>query len=168
MDKVSYKVAFSAFKPEQVIFVISVDSRKMPSGMIAGWSMKCSFEPPLYAVALWEKGYTHKLIDQSKEFVVAVPNKDLEKAVRVFGTRHGNKIDKFEETKLKTKKAKFVSVPLILEATINMECKVVDRYITGDHIIYIGEVLASYLDKKKKILVNMRSSKKDRWIFREI
>ncbi len=168
MDKVSPKIAFSAFKPEQIVFVISVNTDKKPSGMIAGWSMKCSFSPPLYAVALWEKGYTHKLIDHSKEFVIAVPNKNLEKAVRVFGTRHGDKVDKFKVTKLKTEKARFVSVPLLPEATINMECRVVDRFITGDHIVYIGEVLASYLDKNKKILVNMKSDKKEKWIFKEI
>jgi len=168
MKKVSPKIAFSAFKPEQIVFVISVNKDKKPSGMIAGWSMKCSFKPPLYAVALWEKGYTHKLIDQSKEFVIAVPNKGLEKAVRVFGTRHGDKIDKFKVTKLKIKKAKFVSAPLISEATVNMECKVIDRFITGDHIVYIGEVLAAYLDKHKKILVNMKSDEKEKWIFKEI
>ena len=66
MGKVSVKEAFDKFKPESCVFVISVDENSKPSGMIAGWNMKCSANPPLFAVSLSKKGYTHKLIRQSK------------------------------------------------------------------------------------------------------
>ncbi len=68
MEKASIEKAFDKFKPESCVFVISVDSEGKPSGMIAGRNMKCSKNPALFAVALSKKGYTHKLIKQSKEF----------------------------------------------------------------------------------------------------
>ncbi len=156
MKQVPVQVAFEKFKPESCVFVISADKNGKPSGMIAGWNMKCSSEPPMFAVSLWKGGYTHKLIQQSKEFVIAVPNKELEKELEFFGSTHGNEVDKFKETKIRIEKAKFVKPPLIKNATVNFECKLEKKVDCGDHIIFIGKILASYAGKNKKVLLNMR------------
>lgn len=156
MEKVSVEDSFNKFKPESTVFVISVDSEGKPNGMIAGWNMKCSSEPPLFAVSLSKKGNTHKLIRQSKEFVVAVPNKELEDEVRFFGSTHGNKINKFDKTKIEIEKAKFIKSPLIKKATINFECKLEKEINAGDHIIFIGRILTSYINKDKKVLFNIK------------
>jgi len=166
MKRVSVEEAFDKLKPENCVFVISVDKKGRPSGMIAGWNMKCSTKPSLFAVALWKGGYTHKLIQQSKEFVIAVPNKKLQKAVEFFGSKHGNKVDKFKETKIETLKARYLKSPLIKNATVNFECKLVKKVNAGDHIIFIGKILASYINKSKKVLLNMKTIKKKR-IFKE-
>lgn len=166
MEEVPIKEAFDKFKPESCVFVISVDKDNKPSGMIAGWNMKCSGQPPLFAVSLSKGGYTHKLIRQSKEFVVAVPNKELEEAVLFFGSTHGDGADKFKETKTETEKAKFLRSPLIKNATINFECKLGKEVDSGDHIIFIGEILASHVNKDKKVLLNM-GRVNDKRIFEE-
>lgn len=155
MELVSPDEAFQKFKPESCVFVISVDENGKPSGMIAGWNMRCSFDPPLFAVALQKRGHTHKLIQECKEFVIAVSNKQLEKEVKFFGSTHGNEVDKFKETGIKTEPAKFVRPPLLRDATINFECKLEKEVEAGDHIIFIGKVLTSYINKEKKVLLNM-------------
>ncbi|MCK5629775.1 MAG: flavin reductase family protein, partial [Nanoarchaeota archaeon] len=115
-------------------------------------------EPPLFAVSLSKKGYTHKLIQQSKEFVIAVPNKELEESLLLFGSKHGNEFDKFAESKIETAKAEFIKSPLIKNATINFECELFKEVDSGDHIIFIGKIVASYLDKDKKVLLNMKKA----------
>jgi len=62
MIQISASEAFNKFKPESCVFVLSIDENNKPSGMIAGWNMKCSSNPPLFAVALSKKGNTQKLI----------------------------------------------------------------------------------------------------------
>lgn len=156
MEKVTIKESFEKYKPENCVFVISVDKNGKPSGMIAGWNMKCSMEPPLFAVSLSKKGNTHKLIQQSKEFVIAIPNKELEKSLLLFGSTHGNEIDKFAESKIETAKAEFVKSPLIKNATINFECELFKEVDSGDHIIFIGKIVASYIKKDKKVLLTMQ------------
>ena len=156
MEKVTTKESFDRFKPESCVFVISVDENSRPSGMIAGWNMKCSMEPPLFAVSLSKGGYTHKLIRKSREFVIAVPNKELEESLELFGSTHGNEIDKFAVSKIETAKAEFVRSPLIKKATINFECELVNEVDSGDHVIFIGKILASYVKKDKKVLLNMK------------
>lgn len=168
MKKVSPNTAFSAFKPESCVFVISYDNKlKRPSGMIAGWSMKCSTDPYLFAVALWDKGYTHKLIKDTKEFVVAVPNKSLEKAVNIFGSYHGDKVNKFEKSKVKTMSSKHIRPPLLNDATINFECELHKEMKAGDHFILVGKVLEAYVNKDKKVMLNMGRDKDSKRIFKD-
>jgi len=167
MKQISLEKAYLKFIPYLLVFVISYDEKnKRPSGMIAGWNMNVSFEPYLFAVSLWEKGYTHKLIRKCKEFVIAIPNKKLEKAVTVFGSFHGDTVDKFKKSKIKTLKSKFIKPPLLKDATLNLECKLYKEIKSGDHIIFIGKVLAAYANKGKKTLVNM-GLVNDKHIFRE-
>ena len=166
MKKVLIKEAFGKFKPESCVFVLSIDKLGKANGMIAGWHMKSSYNPPLFAVALSKKGNTHKLITESREFVVAVPNKELISEVKFFGSTHGNEIDKFKESKIEVQKSRFIKTPLIKKATLNFECKLEKEIESGDHIIFIGRILASYLDKNKKILFNMRKTG-DKRIFLE-
>jgi len=166
MEEVKPSEAFSKLRPESVVFVISVDKNRRPSGMIAGWFMKCSSSPPMLAVTLSKSGYTHRLIKESKEFVIAVPNKELEKELLYFGETHGDEVDKFKETGIEIEKSKFVKCPLIKNATINFECKLEKEVDTGDHIIFIGRVLTSYMNKNKKVLLNMKKID-EKWIFEE-
>jgi len=127
--------------------------------MTAGWVMKSSGDPPLLTVALQKKGFTHRLIRESKEFVVAIPNKDLEDAVLFFGTTHGYDTDKFAETQIETVKAEMINPPLIKKATLNFECKLYKEVEAGDHYLYIGEICAVHINRDKKVLLNM--GKKD-------
>jgi flavin reductase (DIM6/NTAB) family NADH-FMN oxidoreductase RutF len=123
--------------------------------MVAGWQMRCSYTPPMFAVSLSKKGHTHKLIRERGEFVVALPNNDLEKYVEFFGSNHGDQVNKFKKSGIETVPGKFIGLPLIKEATFNFECKLEKEVEAGDHIIFIGSVLAAYHNSEKGILLNM-------------
>ncbi len=163
MIEITLKQAFDIFKPSRFVFVISVDSNKKPSGMIAGQIMRCGSEPPLLAVSLAKSGYTHKLVKQSKEFVVAVPNESLREAVDYFSNNHGDEVDKFNEIKIETAKAKHVKTPLLAKATINFECKLHKEVDAGNHIIFIGKILAIHHNKGKGILIDKGRKYKNRY-----
>ena len=142
-------------KPEKVVFVLSIDQNNKPSGMVAGWQTRCSANPPLFAVSLSKRGHTHQLIRQSKEFVLAFPNQEIEKEMLVFGTTHGNQVDKFMETGLETISAQKIRTPLIKKATFNFECQLTKEVDAGDHLIFIGEVVAAHQNPGKKLLFNL-------------
>jgi len=152
MEEVTSKEAFNKYRPNNVVFVLSVDLNGKPSGMVASMTTKCSNTPPLMAVAISNEGHTHKLIRESKEFVIAVPNKAMEKEIEFFGSTSGKELDKFKETKIATIPAKHIKTPLLRDATVNFECKLVSETPAGNHILFIGEVLASYVNDKKVLL----------------
>ena len=155
MKEINPQKALVRFLPLCCVFVVSTDKEGKPSGMLASWFMQTSFNPPLIAVSVGKTRHTYNLIKQSGEFVIAVPGKELEEAAMTFGTKSGRDMDKFKETGLKTGKAKFIESPLLIEATINYECKLLQEFDTGDHTIFIAEVVASWINEDQKVLLNM-------------
>tara|TARA_Y100000310_G_C20618080_1_gene781750 strand:- start:812 stop:1249 length:438 start_codon:yes stop_codon:yes gene_type:complete len=144
MKQIIPKDAFRKITPYSFVFVISHDKGK-PNGMVAAWYMKCSYDPPLMIVSLSKRGHTQKLIRESKEFVIAVPNKDLVKEVEFFGSNHGWEVDKFKETGVEIVPASVVKSPLLAEATLNFELQLEKEVDVGDHYIFIGKGCCSSL-----------------------
>lgn len=155
MKMISSEEALDRFYPLSCVYVISTNKQGEPSGMVASWFIQTSFDPPLVAVSIGKSRLTYNLVKESKEFVIAVPNEKLKEVIRVFGRKSGRDVNKFKETNLKTKKAKFVKSPLLEDATFNYECELLKIVDTGDHSIFIGKVVASWINEKKKVLMNM-------------
>lgn len=166
MEEATSMEAFEKLKPEIYVFVISIDSEGKPNGTVTKCFMKCSYEPRMLAVSLAKGGYTHNLIEASKEFLIAVPNKELEAELDFFATMKGAEIDKFKATKIKTEPAKIIKSPLLSDATINFECHLASQIDAGDHVVFIGRVLASHINKDKKVLLHMKKEEGKR-IFEE-
>lgn len=168
MKQVPVDYAWQVFKPERLVLIVTRDEKnKRYNIMPAGWSMHCSFDPPLIAISIGKTRYTHKLIKQSREFVIAVPNKGMEEIVDFTGSHSGRNVDKLKELGIKTEKAKHVGAPLIKDATLNFECKLWSELETGDHTIFVGEILVAYANPDKKILFSF-GRRHGRWVFREI
>jgi flavin reductase (DIM6/NTAB) family NADH-FMN oxidoreductase RutF len=138
--------------PRPVVLVCSVDKDGRPNVMACSWITPISEEPPLIALSLWRRGYTHQLIEAVKEFTVNIPSADLVKAVWIAGTRSGRRTDKFAITGLKTQPSKKVSAPIIEQCIGHLECKLVDYVKAGECNVYIAEVVAAYADEE--LLVN--------------
>jgi len=144
--------------PEQIVLVTSVDAMGKPNIITMGWSMFCSGDPPMVAISVGKTRYSHKLIFQTKEFVYTFPGEDLEKEMLYCGTHSGRDVDKFKETGLTAVEAKFVKPPLIEECIANFECQVVGEYDAGDHTIFVGKIVATWISEKardKKRLFNL-------------
>ena len=162
MKAISIEKAFQKLNPESCVFVLSIDNDGNPNGMACSWHMKCSESPPLFAVALWKKGNTQKLIRKSKEFVVAIANKGLEKELAFFGSTNGAKVDKFKETKIKIAKSIKIKTPILKDATINFECSLYKTIDVGECYIFIGKILKAYMNSNKKVLFAFTDKKNKR------
>lgn len=155
MKEVNINIAFSKKYPERVVLVTCCDKFLKPNAITLGWCMQTSFQPPLIAISIGLTRYSYKLIAETKEFVVCFPSENMTKEVLYCGTHSGRDVNKFEKTKLKTKSAKLIKPPLLQDCVINLECKLVQELKTGDHAIFVGEILTSYVsEKENKILLN--------------
>jgi flavin reductase (DIM6/NTAB) family NADH-FMN oxidoreductase RutF len=149
MKQVSFKEAMDLWaKPERVVLITSMDHAGHPHVMTVGWKMRTSFHPPMLAIAISKERSMQKCISESKEFVMAVPGEDLAKEVLLCGTTAKEKIDRFKECQFITKPGNYISSPLIENCLANFECKLVTQLSTGDHSIFVGEVLASWISEK--------------------
>ncbi|MCW4019714.1 MAG: flavin reductase family protein [Candidatus Bathyarchaeota archaeon] len=145
MNEVSWSEAIRRKYPEPVVLVVSCDSEGNPDVMPAGWSMVTSGTPPMLAVSVGHSRYTHRLIEETGEFVLVFPNEEMKGMVEYTGSCSGRDADKFAEYGIETLKSRHVKPPLIKESVACFECRVRGKLVTGDHTVFAGEVLASYV-----------------------
>lgn len=143
MKHVSVSEAMSRKFPEWIVMVLSVDPQGVPNIMPAGWAMVCSGDPKYVAVSIAYERYTYDCIHQSGDFVFAWAGKGQEQLVADTGSTSGANIDKFSEFSIPHAEAAEVNVPLLEGAAANLECHVVHEYASGDHAIFVGEVVAA-------------------------
>jgi flavin reductase (DIM6/NTAB) family NADH-FMN oxidoreductase RutF len=108
--------------------------------------MQTSFEPLLFAVSIGHTRYSHQLLSECKEFVLAFPNEDQANEMWYCGSHSGRKVEKFAKSGFEPLPATKVKPPLIRGACANLECKLISTLETGDHTIFVGEVVAAHVE----------------------
>lgn len=148
-EKVTVNIgsAFSLLHPMHVVLVSCRGKTGKPNIITLAWAMPTSIHPPLVAISVSPRRHSHTLIEETKEFVVNIPTMDLLDKTVFCGTRSGRTHDKFTETELTMLPGKKVNVPLIKECVGHLECKLHSQFITGDHTIFVGEIVAAHADK---------------------
>lgn len=145
-------------RPERIVWVIT--NYKKVNICPIGWKMLTSKQPPMFAVSIYNQHYTHKAISETGEFIVSWPGKELAEETYVCGTTSGNSVNKLDSLiNLKLEKAQNISVPIIQNAIANYMCRLTDKFITGDHTIFVGEILTVWsTDNPGKVLCSIDDS----------
>jgi flavin reductase (DIM6/NTAB) family NADH-FMN oxidoreductase RutF len=116
-----------------------------------------SFKPPLIGIGVGHKRHSYGLLKASKDFAVNIPDRGMLSAVEVCGSKSGRKVDKFSAANLTKEKASKIGAPLISECPVNIECVKVSEVEAGDHVWFIGEVVAARrregYDRMKEMLL---------------
>lgn len=129
--------------PIRPVYLVSAEYKEKRNIITIGMFGYFSGKPTLVGVGVAPSRYSCDLIRKSGEFVVNVVDEKLLDAVRICGEKSGRDIDKFELAKLTPTKGVKVNAPLIEESPLSIECKVVKEVEVGDHIWFMGEVLAT-------------------------
>ena len=150
----------------QVVMLTCCNSEKSIKGIItASWVAPTSHEPLLISASIGngEKGEgsyraCHALINETKEFGLNLPTPKLTEAILKVGTTHSNEVDKFAETGLTTMQSNKIKAPMIEECFLNIECKVIDQFITGDHTVFVAKPIAAFMNDD--VMIGGRFSEK--------
>lgn len=145
MKRVSPGEAMQVKYPEWVVLVVARDGQGKANLMPAGWGMICSGNPPMVCVAIGHSRYTHRCVEETGEFVFAWAGEGQAELVEYAGSHTGAEVDKFQEFAIPTAPAAVVNVPLLAGAAANLECKLSQAVTTGDHTVFVGEVVAAHL-----------------------
>ena len=111
MREVEWSEAIKRKYPEPVVLVVSCDSSGKPNVMPAGWCTVASANPPMLAVCISHKNYTHELIEDTGEFVIVFPNEEMEDIIRYTGSCSGRNVDKFAEYGIETVSYTHLTLP---------------------------------------------------------
>ena len=145
--------------PSPAALITSIDANDRPNIITLGEVYNLSIREPVWVgIGIHKARYSHQLISYCKEYVINLPPASLVEKVDRCGTVSGRDVDKFATIGLTPLPATKVRPPLIAECPVNIECKLLRIIETGDHDIFMGEVVAQHvdedaLDDKGRILV---------------
>ncbi len=134
--------------PGMIAIVTSCYNGKINS-MSAGWHSYISYEPPIYGVAIAKERYTHDLVKNSHEFAINFLPGHLASSIQSCGTLTGSNVNKFHELNLSHIEGETIKAPILKDAYVAYECKVMDIQTYGDHDWVVGKITKFYRDDEK-------------------
>jgi flavin reductase (DIM6/NTAB) family NADH-FMN oxidoreductase RutF len=166
MEKDYYNFSAQMLQQLPVGAFLSVKSADRINTMTIGWgAIGYIWQKPILLVAVRPSRYTYELIEKAGEFTVSFPaTNELKKQLAIAGSKSGRDVDKFAACNLSAQTGRKVESPVIKEANIFFECKVVYKqamnpadldqsvkskfYSQGDyHTLYFGEIVDCYSSK---------------------
>ena len=133
--------------PTSVVLATCIGVDGKPNIITLGMYMPISHNPPLVTIGISPRRYSHKLVQETGEFVVNVPSQDLVTETEFCGSTSGRDTDKFKDTALTPIKSKVVDAPFVDEYPLVIECKLKDAFKLGLHTMFVGEVVDVKADR---------------------
>jgi len=124
------------------LYVIASELEGKMAGYIGNTAFQVTSEPSKIAISCHKENHSSNIILERKAFSVSVLKKESDTGlIGRFGFMSSSEMDKFDGVEF----TKAVSgVPIVLDSSLAwFDCKVVDSFDVGSHILIIGEVLES-------------------------
>jgi flavin reductase (DIM6/NTAB) family NADH-FMN oxidoreductase RutF len=118
-----------------------------PNIITLAWVGTLCSDPPSLGIGVRPERHSHRLIAEAGEFVVNLPSAAQVGVVDYCGQVSGRDVDKWAACGLTPAPARSVSVPLIAECAIALECRVSQQLSVGVHDLFVGEVLTVQADE---------------------
>jgi flavin reductase (DIM6/NTAB) family NADH-FMN oxidoreductase RutF len=130
--------------PSFPVVAVTVRDNIIAIGLVHAFS----FDPPMIGIGVNPKRYSYQLLEETKDFGVNIPTKNLVEQVNLCGNISGRNRNKFQEAGLTPMKAKIIKSALIEECPVNLECANVQKLdFGGSHSWFVGEVVAAHRDE---------------------
>jgi len=136
--------------------LVTVRSGGVSNIITIGWTGILATSPPKTYISVRPSRHSHKMLGESREFVINLPTAALAPAVDYCGIYTGAKVDKFKKCALTEVESLEVGAPTIAECPIAIECRVTDITHMGTHDVFSADIVSvscdeCIMDKKGKI-----------------
>lgn len=147
MSKRQFK-AGNMLYPVPAVMVSVADKEGNANIITVAWTGTVCTNPPMLTISVRPERHSYHMIKETGEFVVNLTTEELAFATDYCGVKSGRDTDKWKDMNLTQEPASKVSVPLIKECPVNLECKVVRVDELGSHHMFLAEVVAVDVDEK--------------------
>ena len=110
------------------------DAEGRPYGLTANAVTSLSLDPPLLIICIDKRAETHPHFFDSRCFVVNILSEEQSELSTHFAKSGG---EKFGTLPFSTNQD---GVPVLEGTLAHVECRIVETYEGGDHVIHIGEI----------------------------
>jgi len=128
------------------LYAVTAKHGEMLSMMTVNWIIQSSFEPPLLTLAVEADSHSRQVIEASGAFAVNIYESGQRELAGQLGKTWAKHPDKFDG--LPWKPGPVTGSPLLDAALGWVECKVMAQQPSGDHVLYIAEVVNVVLNRE--------------------
>lgn len=146
MSKVQWKGGTFIYPIPAVM--VSCGTMEESNIITVAWTGILNTNPAMCYISVRPERYSHNIIKENGEFAINLTTRQLAYATDWCGVKSGRDVDKFKEMKLTKEKANIISVPLIKESPVSVECKVKKIVPLGSHDMFVAEIVAIDADEK--------------------
>lgn len=146
MSKVQWKGGTFIYPIPAVM--VSCGTMEESNIITVAWTGILNTNPAMCYISVRSERFSHDIIKESGEFAINLTTRQLAYATDWCGVKSGRDVDKFKEMKLTKEKANIISVPLIKESPVSVECKVKEIVPLGSHDMFVAEIVAIDADEK--------------------
>lgn len=120
------------------VYAVTTLDGERPTGCIANSAMQITSTPATIAVSINHNNFTNECIENNGQFAISILSQKTDPSIiGTFGFHSGKDIDKFEKTDYEM----IDKVPVIKDSCGYIVCKVVDKFETTTHTIFLGEIV---------------------------
>ncbi len=131
------------------LFAIGVQAEGEENAFTANWLMQCSSEPAMVALAVENGGKSLGMIRSAGAFSVnfwgAGQRREAARLARP-AARAPDKLAEFAQRPGET------GAPLLTETLGYLECRIVEAQVTGDHTLFVAEIVGAGLFREGEAL----------------
>jgi flavin reductase (DIM6/NTAB) family NADH-FMN oxidoreductase RutF len=119
-----------------------------PNIITIAWAGTICSDPPMVSISIRKSRHSHRLISDTREFVINLVGVNLLRACDYCGVRSGANEDKFASVKLTPMQAEGMKHAVsIMESPASLSCEVVSITELGSHDLFTARIVSISADK---------------------
>ncbi len=140
MSKINWKPGTMIY-PLPAVLVSCGETPDEYNLLTISWTGTICSDPPMCYISVRPSRHSYEIIKRTGEYVINLTTEKLARATDWCGVKSGKNINKWKEMTLTPAPAGIVKAPIVLEAPVNIECKVKEVLNLGSHHMFISEVV---------------------------
>jgi flavin reductase (DIM6/NTAB) family NADH-FMN oxidoreductase RutF len=145
ISKDEFRTALAKFASGVTVVTLK-DENGNSHGITVSAFSSVSLDPPLILVCIDNNAGSHFAFSQSKRFVVNILSAEQDEHSNQFASQIPDKFINIHHHE------GLEGIPVLKDALVNLECRLTQELIAGDHTIFVGEIEKTHLNEGEPLI----------------
>lgn len=128
--------------------LVTCGTIEKPNVLTIGWTGIVCTRPAMTYISVRPERYSHDIIAETGEFAINLTTSSMCRETDYCGVKSGKNTDKFADCGFHLVSAEKISVPIIEECPVALECRVTEKKLLGSHTMFLAEIVGIDVDDK--------------------
>jgi flavin reductase (DIM6/NTAB) family NADH-FMN oxidoreductase RutF len=137
------------------LFILTASRGNEETGLLTSWVQQCSFQPPLISVAIKRGRWLADWLAEGTSFSLNILDESQTDMIGHFGRGFNRGEAALAGLEVERRRD---GAPILSETLGYLDCRPVSRHPTGDHDLFVCEVVAGRLLDDGRPMIHIRKS----------